>query len=168
MNITHMKELGIKSVLGLQPLVGSGAVSFIGGNATEPTTSKWYKSLKQSKLTPPSYVFPIVWPILYVLLGLNAVRMYTALGSTEFIKSYFPTYEVQLLLNFSWSIAFFTFKNPVVSLGIIGGMILLTIALIMKSWDVDRIAGYALLPYIGWIAFASYLNYFIVVSNNHA
>ena len=160
-----------KIFLLIQPFAGSFLVNFLGGNSMRP--SNWYNSLKRSPLTPPPIVFPIAWTILYILLGMNAFFMYNAISKLNrpaffdklFIKDYFVAYEVQLLLNFSWSFFFFAFKKPAISLGIVIGMILLTAYLLWKSWQTSKQAFITLLPYFLWILFAAYLNYYIVFNN---
>ncbi len=167
-----MQDLIYKILLFIQPLAGSSLVSLLGGNYNN-NTKKWYDNIKQSSLTPPSVVFPIVWTILYLMLGYNGYKIYSVLKGLnrphyfqqKFLKEYFPIYEAQLILNFSWAFVFFSLQKPIVSLAIVFLMILLTIFLIWKSWKINKQAAFALIPYLFWISFASYLNLYIVVNN---
>ena len=148
-----------KYLLLFQPILGSFLVNLF----MNKFPKKWYSNLTQSPLTPPGYIFGPVWTILYILLGLNAYRIYQK--SNDFLNSYFPIYEAQLLLNFSWSFAFFHFQKPKISLLINFLMIILTIFLLFQSWKIDKKAFYYLIPYFIWISFAAYLNFYIVIKN---
>lgn len=167
-----ISELATKAFFILQPILGSSIVSYFGGNY-DKNSRGWYKSIKQSPLTPPPFVFPIVWPILYIMLGLNALLIYNKIKKLNrpsffdklFIKDYLPIYEIQLLLNFSWSIFFFSMKKPTVSLVVNILMIVFTVWLIFKSWKIDKTATWMLVPYVIWISFAAYLNFYIVQNN---
>lgn len=165
-----MQETIWKILLLIQPLVGSMISRLFGGSKTSPL---WYKNLNQSPLTPPGVVFPIVWSVLYVLLGINGYFIYNKLSKLnrpeffkkEFLLDYFPAYEIQLLLNFSWSFFFFAFQKPVISLIIVSLMVIFTAYLLWKSWLIDKSAFYVLVPYFLWISFATYLNFYIVLKN---
>jgi len=161
-----------KILLIIQPIVGSIIVGLLGGNYGR-NINNWYKKLKQSPLTPPGYVFGIVWPILYILIGINGYFIYNTLSKLNrqhifeklFLNDYIIKYEIQLLLNFSWSLAFFKFNAPKVSLVIVGLMIAFTIYLLIKSFPIDKRAFWVLIPYLLWIIFAAYLNFYIVLKN---
>jgi len=165
-----MQDIIPKTLLVVHPIIGSFLTSFLGGNNMSPS---WYTTLKKSPLTPPGFVFPIVWTVLYILLGINVMTIYNkikrlnrpAFFNQEFIKNYLISFEAQLILNLSWSFAFFKFKKPTISLGIVIGMVLLTIYLLYKSWYIDKTAFYILVPYLLWILLATYLNLYIVINN---
>ncbi len=82
------------------------------------------------------------------------------------LVSYIAPYEVQIFLNFAWSVVFFGLQKPKISLIIIFGMIGLTGYLLWMSWGKKRLAFWTLLPYLLWIIFAMYLNFYIVAKNN--
>lgn len=161
-----------KYFLLFHPVIGATLVNFLGGNMNK-SSEKWYYHLKKSKLTPPGYVFPIVWTALYILLGLNIMTIYDkirklnrpAFYENVFLKDYLLFFEIQLLLNFSWGFAFFSFKNIIASLVISVLMLLLTKYLLYKSWIIDKTSFYYLLPYGIWILFATYLNLQILLQN---
>ena len=145
----------------LQPFIGNAAL----GNLNTKNRT-WYSNLKQSPLTPPSIVFPIVWTILYILLGLSAVFFLMGQALLPNLVSYIGPYEAQMLLNFSWSVVFFGLQKPKISLVIIFGMIVLTAYLLWISWGKKRVVAFwMLLPYFLWILFATYLNFYIVIKN---
>lgn len=119
-------------------------------------TDMWYQGLIKSDLNPPGYVFGIVWPILYLLMGITAWRTF------EIIKNLF---YVQLFLNAIWSWLFFSFHLPLISLIDIWLLIYININIVYKALKMDKLAGLLYVPYILWLLFASYLNLFIVINN---
>ena len=119
-------------------------------------TDMWYQGLIKSDLNPPGYVFGIVWPILYLLMGITAWRTF------EIIKNLF---YVQLFLNAIWSWLFFSFHLPLISLIDIWLLIYINIKIVLKVLKLDKLAGLLYAPYILWLLFASYLNLFIVINN---
>ena len=119
-------------------------------------TDMWYQGLIKSDLNPPGYVFGIVWPILYLLMGITAWRTF------EIIKNLF---YIQLFLNAIWSWLFFSFHLPLISLIDIWLLIYINIKIVLKVLKMDKLAALLYTPYILWLLFASYLNLFIVMNN---
>ena len=142
------------------PLVGGIIISLI----TKDSMST-YGSLKKSILTPPAFVFSIVWTILYIMMGLAAYRIYmnNKQGKNDY-NGYF-NYLVQLLINFLWSIIFFNFR--LYGIAFIEAVILLILVFITtkKFFKVDKIAGWLMVPYVFWLTYASVLSYFVWVLN---
>lgn len=88
----------------LQPFIGNAiTMRFFSGNLNTKNRT-WYAKLNQSPLTPPPIVFPIVWSILYILLGLSAVFYLMGQKLLPNLVSYILPYEAQMLLNFAWTI----------------------------------------------------------------
>lgn len=130
-------------------IVGSLASSNTG-------TDSWYQGLIKSDLNPPGYVFGIVWPILYLFMGITAWR------NIDTIKIYF---YIQLFLNAIWSWLFFSFQLPLVALFDIWLLIFINIKILFIVSKQDQIGAILYAPYILWLLFASYLNVFIVLNN---
>ena len=130
-------------------IVGSLASSNTG-------TDTWYQGLIKSDLNPPGYVFGIVWPILYLFIGITAWR------NIDTIKIYF---YIQLFLNAIWSWLFFSFQLPLVALFDIWLLIFINIKILFIVSKQDKIGAILYAPYILWLFFASYLNVFIVINN---
>lgn len=142
----------------IQPFIGNAIIMrFFNSNVDS--------KLKQSPLTPPPIVFPIVWSILYILLGLSAIFYLMGQKLLPKLVSYIAPYEAQMLLNFAWSMVFFGLQKPKISLIIIFAMIGLTGYLLWISWG-KKLAFWTLAPYFLWILFAMYLNFYIVAKNN--
>lgn len=150
----------------LQPFIGNAITSRLFSGNLNTKNRTWYSKLKQSPLTPPPIVFPIVWSILYLLLGLSAVFFLKGQALFPNLVSYIAPYEAQMLLNFAWSVVFFGMQKPKASLVIIFIMIALTVYLLWISWGKKRVVAFwMLLPYFLWILFATYLNFYIVIKN---
>ena len=130
-------------------IVGSLASSNTG-------TDTWYQGLIKSDLNPPGYVFGIVWPILYLFMGITAWR------NIDTIKIDF---YIQLFLNAIWSWLFFSFQLPLVALFDIWLLIFINIKILFIVSKQDKIGAILYAPYILWLFFASYLNVFIVLNN---
>ena len=107
-------------------------------------------------MNPPGYVFGIVWPILYLFMGITAWR------NIDTIKIYF---YIQLFLNAIWSWLFFSFQLPLVALFDIWLLIFINIKILFIVSKQDQIGAILYAPYILWLLFASYLNVFIVLNN---
>lgn len=121
--------------------------------------SEWYNSVKPS-ITPPNWVFPIVWNILFFLIFLS---LYFSLSSSKNkdklkIKIIFG---INLILNVLWSFLFFYLKNPLISFF---DLILLWISIffiIYLTWKSSKMSSWLLIPYSLWVGFAGILNYLI-------
>ena len=116
----------------------------------------WYKSLKKSPLTPPSYVFGIVWPVLYFLILISFITYIPHSTTMGFVF-----FGIQLLLNLSWSPVFFRYKNPQLALGIVSLMWIFILLTILTFYKTSKLSAYLLIPYFIWVSFATYLNWYI-------
>ena len=146
-----MQEKKIKLVIAviLAAMIGSLA-------STQASSDLWYLSLNKSELNPPSYVFGIVWPILYVLMMISAYLAY---------KKIYGILLIQLAFNAAWSWLFFGFQMPLISLIDIYLLIALNLYITALMYRENRLAFILFIPYVLWISFASYLNLFIVINN---
>tara|TARA_B100000575_G_C22704921_1_gene425726 strand:+ start:25 stop:429 length:405 start_codon:yes stop_codon:yes gene_type:complete len=122
---------------------------------------KWYSKLKQSKLTPPSYVFGIVWTILYILLALYFVFAISIKGS-KYALIYFIS---QMIVNLTWTYVFFKRRNFALAFGMILFMILATIMSMLEMFKLNKYLPLLLVPYVLWLCLAGYLNWFIITNN---
>jgi tryptophan-rich sensory protein len=132
-------------------------------------SSAWYKSLNQSPLTPPNWVFPIAWTILYALIIASGIVFLSAPATTTIragVRSIgFFYYCAAWVLNLSWSQIFFRFQRPDLSFVVILGMLAFIVLNIRAFYPVSRLAAYLLVPYLAWVSFATYLNGYIVFMN---
>ena len=130
-------------------------------------SSSWYKSLKQSPLSPPSWVFPIAWTILYALIIISGIVFFSATRTIrEAVRSPgFFYYCAAWVLNLSWSQIFFRFQRPDLSFVVILGMLAFIALNIRAFYPVSHLAAYLLVPYLAWVSFATYLNGYILFMN---
>lgn len=136
------------------------AVGLLVGAIT--SSSIEYNTLIKPVLAPPSILFPIVWTILYVLMGVSYGILETkSLIDTEINFIYY----FQLLVNALWSIIFFIFEWRLFAIIWLLILILLIIMMIIKFYQRDKIAGLLQIPYLLWSLFASYLNLAIYLLN---
>ena len=124
--------------------------------STSAGTDSWYLLLDKSELNPPSYVFGIVWPILYILMMVSAFLAH---------KKIFSIFIIQLFFNASWSWLFFRFQMPLIALLDIYLLIAINIYILNLMYKESKLAFFLFIPYVAWISFASYLNLFIVINN---
>jgi benzodiazapine receptor len=124
--------------------------------STSAGTDSWYLLLNKSELNPPSYVFGIVWPILYILMMVSAFLTH---------KKIFSIFIIQLFFNAAWSWLFFRFQMPLIALLDIYLLIAINIYILNLMYKENKLAFFLFIPYVIWISFASYLNLFIVINN---
>ena len=128
-------------------------------------TMDTYDKLKKPIFVPPNIVFPIVWIILYILIGVAAYRIYEKNKKGFNDNGAYFYYLVQLLINFLWPFIFFSFRLYGIALVIIIILLILAIITAIKFYKSDKIAGILLMPYIIWISYATILNYYIWILN---
>ncbi len=130
-------------------------VGFIGSLYMDQETLAWYHQLPNSPLTPPDWVFPVVWSILFFMMALSMFLVWGRASPRWFV--------VQLGLNMLWSFCFFFLRSPILAEIV---LIFLIIALIMNIcvfYKVSKYAGWLLIPTLFWGFFALYLNSYIVL-----
>lgn len=121
-----------------------------------------YNSLKQPFLSPPSIFFPIVWSILYILMGIS----YGILDSKSQMDNKSKTiYYLQLFVNSLWSILFFTLKWRLFAFFWLILLLALILIMIDNFYGKNRISGLIQIPYLLWTIFAGYLNLSIYLLN---
>ena len=133
----------------LTSIIGSLANLYINSDG-------WYEELIKSPLNPPSYVFGIVWPILYVVMAFVSFRVADKIALI---------FIIQLIFNAAWSWLFFYFHIPVVALIDIAILIYLNQRILLIINKESRILFYLYLPYLIWLSFAAFLNASIIWLN---
>ncbi len=130
--------------------VVSGLISMMG--------MRNFENVIQSDLTPPAIVFPIVWTILYALMGIGAARIWLRPETLEQIKALI-IFGLQLAVNFFWSIIYFNFQAFQFAFWWLLILLILIILMIASYHKVDKIAAWLQIPYLLWVTFAGYLTY---------
>lgn len=144
-----MKKISTFIISILIPVIVGGIVGFIISGFMD------YDTLNKPFSSPPSIVFPIVWTILYILMGTS----YGILKSNSLTDTKIDIiYYLQLAVNALWSIFFFVLKWRLFSFFWILLLAGLVIWMIIEFYSKNKLAGLLQIPYILWIAFASYLN----------
>ena len=124
----------------------------------------WYKKLKRSNLSPPSWIFGVVWPILYILMGYSAFSIWKnkkcnplCLGLIYFL--------IQLIFNLNWTRVFFKERNINKAFNYLIIIILYTCLTFIEFYKINKKTSYLLIPYILWLFFALYLTNYIKKNN---
>ena len=150
----------------LKPLIISIIIPLlIGGLSGLLTRSNIsvFASLNKPPLTPPAIVFPIVWTILYILMGISAYLIY--ISDSQYKSDALRAYALQLIVNFFWSIIFFNFNAYLFAFIWLVLLWILIIIMIISFCKIDKTAAYLQIPYLIWVTFAGYLNFSIFLLN---
>lgn len=153
---TNWKRLIINLAI---PLAVGGLSALLAGGMDT------FKTLNKPPLSPPGWLFPIVWTILYLLMGYSAYRVQVSGKDEKQNRSAMVFYALQLFVNFLWSPVFFGLQwrlTAFVVLVILWVLVYITMRLFSQ---IDELAGDLLLPYILWVTFAGYLNLGIFLLN---
>lgn len=135
------------------PLATGGLSAYLTRNGMES-----FQAMKSPPLSPPAWLFPVVWTILYVLMGIASYLV--SISEKEHTAALF-TYAVSLVFNFFWSIWFFHFSLYLFAFIWLIALWLLILSTQKQFRRISAIAGYLLVPYLLWVTFAGYLNFAI-------
>ena len=151
-----MSKIKIYAKSILIPVIIGGVIGLIISRSID------YNTLQKPPLSPTSILFPIVWTILYVLMGLS----YGILDSKSLIEPKINfIYYLQLFVNATWSLIFFTLKWRLFAFIWIIILDILVIIMILEFFKKNKTAGLLQIPYLLWIIFASYLNLGVYLLN---
>ena len=153
MKIQWRKLIGCLAI----PLAAGGLSALLTCGSMES-----FEALNKPTLSPPGWLFPVVWTVLFVLMG---IASYLAAVSGGPNRTALTVYGVQLLFNFVWPLLFFRLAQYLpafIWLVILWALILVTAVLFYR---ISKPAGYLMLPYLAWVAFAGYLNLAIFLLN---
>ena len=118
-----------------------------------------YATLEKPFLSPPAWLFPVVWTILFILMGIGVARVYL---KTERVPR---IYIIQLIFNFLWPIVFFNLEAYFFAFIWLIALLVLVIIMAIQFYNVDKLAGLLQIPYILWLIFAGYLNFMVYMLN---
>jgi translocator protein len=131
---------------------------FVGSFSTMNSVKTWYASLSRPYFTPPDWTFGVVWPILYVMMGISVFMIWNRGLDKRKVKVALGLFVLQLVLNGLWTPIFFGLH--MIALALIE-IVLLWIAIlltILVFWRISKAAAFFLFPYILWVSFAAILN----------
>ena len=123
----------------------------------------FYSEISKPPLAPPGWLFPVVWTVLYALMGIASYIVWDT--RSEYTKEALTIYGIQLGFNFFWSVFFFVLESFLLSFVWLCGLFILIIIMIAAFRRVRPIAAYLMIPYAVWVAFAGYLNAGIFLLN---
>ena len=127
---------------------------------------KIYGEINTPPLAPPSILFPIVWSILYILMGVSSAMIYiNRENNPGYTRRGLAYYAMSLIANFAWSIIFFNVRAFRIAFVWLLLLLYLIIRTILCYFKVNRIAAYLQIPYVLWVTFASYLTLGVVLLN---
>lgn len=119
---------------------------------------KSFHLLRQPPLTPPDWVFPVVWSILYILMGLGSYLAYVSADAQQ-RRAALTVYAGTLIMNFVWPLLFFRLGLHLTAFLWLIALLLLIISLLVRFYRIRHAAGLCILPYLLWALFAAYLNF---------
>lgn len=153
-----MKKINYKLLILniLLPLLVGGIGSFLGNPSN-------FDMINKPSFSPPAIVFPVVWTILYALMGISAYIVISSDDANK--KQAYTIYLLQLIVNGLWSLFFFRFGWYLFSFFWIILLIVLVIIMIDRFYKINKTAGFLQLPYLLWLIFASVLNLSIYLLN---
>lgn len=127
--------------------------------------SDFFNKYEEPPLLPPGWLFPVVWTILYAVMGYSAYLVTHSYGETAQKKTALTIYWAQLALNFMWSIIFFRFEALWLAFVVIMALWVMIIAMILSFRKISPLAAYINIPYLLWVTFAAYLNLATAIIN---
>ena len=140
-------------------------VGVLSGLLSRQGTVFYREMAEKPVLSPPALLFPVVWTILYALMGIGAARIDASTPDTDRNRA-LNIFVIQLVVNFFWSLIFFNARSygfALVWLLLLWGLI---ITMIILFWRVDRLAAILQIPYLFWVTFAAYLNFGVWILNS--
>lgn len=142
------------------PLIVGGLSALISGDAMAT-----FSALEKPPLSPPALLFPVVWTVLYILMGIASYLIVVSDAPPAEKKHALTVYGAQLAVNFFWSILFFNLELYLFSFFWLVLLWMLIAITLQRFHHIDRTAGYLLIPYLVWVTFAGYLNLGIYLLN---
>ena len=137
----------------LLPLTVGGLAALLTGSAMDN-----YSQVTRPPLSPPGWLFPLAWSLLYILMGISSYIVATSSVSGERRERALCVYALQLAVNFAWPIIFFKLSAYGAAFFWLLLLAVLVLITILLFWHISKTAGKLLLPYLLWLLFALYLN----------
>jgi benzodiazapine receptor len=140
------------------------AVAGVVGSAFADTgAGSWYDGIDKPSFTPPTWVFPPMWGVLYAAMAFGAWRVWRRIGPEPDRSRALVVFGVQLLLNALWTPVFFGAESPYLGLLVVAALWLAVLAMVLTFAPVDPVAAVVNVPYLLWVSFAFVLNGVIAV-----
>jgi len=163
--IISIKEIRNFIISILIPLIIGYLSNILANLLSGLSISTYYSQLIKPSFAPPGIIFPIVWTILYVLMGISSYIIFKKGFDLSKVKDAIFYYCLQLALNFIWSILFFGLDLRFTALITLILLIIIVLIMMYKFAKIDKKAMYINIPYLIWLVYALFLNYFIWIIN---
>lgn len=125
-----------------------------------------YDIINKPAFSPPAFLFPVVWAVLYILMGISSARIWLQKENASYeVMDSLLAYALQLILNFFWPILFFNMRTFLFSFLWLVVLWASILKMIFKFSVLDKTAAYLNIPYVLWVTFAGYLNFMIYLLN---
>lgn len=144
----------------LIPLAVGGLTALLTGDGMDV-----FETLNKPPLSPPGWLFPVAWTILYLLMGLASYLVLTSGEPQAVTGRAIRLYGIQLAFNFLWPIFFFNLSMYLFAFIWLVALWLLILVTTVQFYRIKKLAGYLMIPYLLWVAFAGYLNMGIYLLN---
>ncbi len=151
----------------IKPYVISIAIALAVGGLSAVFTSgnmNMYDTLNRPPLSPPMWLFPVVWSVLFILMGVSGAMVYVKKNETD-VSGALKIYGLQLIVNFFWSIIFFNMRAYLFAVVWLALLWILILIMIISFRKIKPLAGYLQIPYLVWVSFALYLTVMIYLLN---
>lgn len=135
------------------PLAVGGISALLTRDAMEQ-----FQTFNKPPLSPPGWVFPVVWSGLFLMMGLASFFVWRSGGPRRAIRSALALYGVQLGFNFLWTILFFNLGRYLFAFLWLAALWALILTTTIRFFRLSKVAGYLMIPYLLWVVFAGYLN----------
>lgn len=139
-------------------LVGPLAIGWLGGKVTSTSLRSWYPTIRKPSWNPPNWVFPPVWTLLFLAMGVALYRVWVMGLDTPGVALALTLFGVQLALNLIWSFLFFGLRSPGLALAEIGFLWVAVAWTMVAMGRLDTLSFWLLAPYLAWVSFAAILN----------
>lgn len=153
----------------IKPFIVSIVVALAVGGISAAVTSgsmEIYSKINRPPLSPPSILFPIVWTVLFTLMGISAALVYRFKDTKhDGVRTALIIYGINLAVNFIWSLIFFNMQAYLFAFLWILLLLAVIVAMIFFFKRISPLAAYLQIPYLLWVAFAAYLNFAIYLLN---
>lgn len=146
----------------LIPLITGGLSALLTMNGMK----RYSATAHMPPLSPPMWLFPIVWSVLYILMGISSALIFEKRDENKAEASAaLKIYGLQLVINFFWSIIFFNLQNYLCAFIWLILLLFLIIIMIFRFYKISHTAAYLQIPYVLWIVFAGYLTWMVYMLN---
>ena len=151
-----------------QPIILSIALPLAVGGLSALLTRgsmEHFSRLNQPPLSPPGWLFPVVWTALYILMGVASFLVWRSPAPVADKRKALGLYGAQLIVNFFWSVIFFSWGMYLFAFVWLLLLWLLVFACILYFYPIRPLSAYLVIPYLLWVSFAGYLNYGVYLLN---